>query len=321
MQNFNLDLIPLHPLPLDQNPVAVYLSQLAPGSRRTMQGALNTIAGLLTNSRCNALEIQWAALRYQHTAAIRSRLMESYKPATANKMLAAMRRALQEAHRLGQMSAEDYARAADVPVVKSSELLKGRALNSGEIIALMQTCAGDASPAGARDAAIVAILYGCGLRRSELVKLDLADFNLGSGGLTIRAGKGRKDREVYLPQGAIAAVADWVAMRGIEPGALLCPIGKTGKLSIRTLSDQSIPKILDKRAAAAGLQVDFTAHDFRRTYISDLFDRGIDVSTVQKLAGHSKPDTTIRYDRRGEEAKRNAANQLHVPHFKRKTQQ
>jgi integrase len=275
------------------------------------------VARLLTGDRCSAIEMQWSALRYQHTAAVRSMLMERYKPATANKILAALRRALQEAHRLGQMSAEDYARAADVPIVKSSGLLKGRALSSGEIIALMQACAADSSPAGARDAAIVAILYGCGLRRSELVTLDLVDLNVGSGGLIIRGGKGRKDREVYLPQGAIAAVADWVAVRGVDPGALLCPIGKTGRLDIRCLSDQAIPKILSKRAAAAGLQIDFSPHDFRRTFISDLFDRNVDVSTIQKLAGHSKPETSIRYDRRGEEAKRNAANQLHVPHFRR----
>jgi integrase len=106
-------------------------------------------------------------------------------------------------------------RCSDRQVERVAE---GRALSSGEIIALMQACAADSSPAGARDAAIVAILYGCGLRRSELVTLDLAGLNIGSGGLTIRGGKGRKDREVYLPQGTIAAVADWVECAALNQG-------------------------------------------------------------------------------------------------------
>jgi integrase len=74
--------------------------------------------------------------------------------------------------------------------------------------------------------------------------------------------------------------------------------------------------MLNKRAKQAGLLYDFTAHDFRRTFISELFDRGVDVSTVQKLAGHSKSETTIRYDRRGDEAKQRAVDLLPVPYYR-----
>src|SRR6266545_7664733 len=82
-------------LPLDQNPAAVYLAQLAPGSRRTMRAALNTIARIVTKDEdANALTIPWQALRYQHTALIRRELAGQYAPATANKHLAALRRTL-----------------------------------------------------------------------------------------------------------------------------------------------------------------------------------------------------------------------------------
>ena len=72
----------------DSHAALVYLSRLAPGSRRTMRAALDCIAGLLTKGREGATTLAWEALRYEHTQAIRAVLAERYAPATANKMLA-----------------------------------------------------------------------------------------------------------------------------------------------------------------------------------------------------------------------------------------
>ena len=79
------------------NPVSVYLSQLASSSRRTMRGALETIATLVSKGELDAMSFPWASLRYQHTQAIYVQLSERYASSNANKMMAALSRVLEEA--------------------------------------------------------------------------------------------------------------------------------------------------------------------------------------------------------------------------------
>jgi len=206
-----------------------------------------------SQDQCDLWTLAWHRLRYQHTAALRSRLAERYAPATVNKMLAALRGTLKECWRLGLMDAEDYHRAADLPAVRGSTLPRGRALSAGELRALLGACAQDKSVAGRRDGALVATLYGAGLRRSEAVALEFTDYNQETGALTVRSGKGRKDRMGYAPGGSRAALEAWLPVRGMEAGPLFVPINKAGKLTLRAMSDQAVLYILRKRAREAGL--------------------------------------------------------------------
>jgi integrase len=306
-------LTPFTPSAGDERPAVVYLARLAPGSRRTMRAALQTIVTLVLEGKPDIVAFPWHLLRYQHTQAIRSALAERYAPATANKLLAALRGVLQEAWRLGLIPAEDYHRAVDLTGIRATTLPRGRALSRGEVGALLASCTADRSPGGARDAALVALLYGAGLRRAEAVALDLRDYELTSGMLTVRAGKGRKDRLTYLTPGAAEALRDWLALRGDAPGPLLCPVNKGGRIILRRMTAQAAMAALAKRAKQAGV-AHLSPHDLRRTFISHLLDAGADIATVQQLAGHANVQTTTRYDRRGEAAKRRAADLLHVPY-------
>ena len=130
-------------LPADRHPAAVYIASLAPGSRRTMRQALDAVAGILTSGQATAETLDWSALRYQHTQAVRAALAARHAPATANKMLAALRGVLREAWRLGYVGADDYSRAADLPAVRGSTLPRGRALTPGELRALFAAVAED----------------------------------------------------------------------------------------------------------------------------------------------------------------------------------
>lgn len=305
-----------------QHPARVYLAGLAPGSRRTMKGALDTLAALLTSGRCDALSLDWSQIRFQHGAALRAVLSERYAPATANKMLAAWRGTLKAAWRLGILGSEDYGRAADLGSVRGETLPKGRSLSGGELRAILTVCANDvhkdATPrsAGMRDAAILCVLYGGGLRRSEIIGLDVADYDPQNSALSIRRGKGGKPRTTYLPSSGQTRLARWLELRlqnGLpRDGPLFHPIHRSGKIFEGRMTDQAILALLQRRALAAGIRA-FSPHDLRRTFISDLLDAGADIATVQKLAGHSNVTTTARYDRRGEAVKQRAVALLHIP--------
>ena len=299
----------IRPVPLTAHPAAVYLRSLRPGSRSTMEQSLKAIAALLTDGACDALTLDWSKLRYRHTSAVQAALLERYQPATAKKMMCALRRVLQEARKLELMDEVSYAAAIELPGIKESQKLRGRALSAHEIGRLVEVCQHDPTPQGVRDAAALGILRGAGLRRAEVVKLEVRDFQPKSGALEVRGGKGGKDRTVYLPSEALSYLENWLSLRGSKPGALLCPIRKGGEIESRHMTPQAVLLLVQKRAREAGVE-SFSPHDFRRTFCSDLLDAGVDIVTVQKLAGHASPVTTAKYDRRGEEVKRRAVQRL-----------
>ena len=293
-----------------QNAALVYLGSLAEGSRRAMAGALNRIAAIMVDGA--TLEtLPWGMLRYQHTAAIRSHLAGHTGASSANQALSALRGTLKAAWRLGQMTADEYMAAADLQPVKASkpDQAAGRALQLGELMALVAVC-GDGTQAGARDAAMLAVAYSCGLRRAEIVGLDLAD--LADGVLTVR-GKRNKIRTTPIANGAAAALADWLAVRGSTPGALFWRIRSGDRPTGERMTTQAVYSIFAARAEAANVPV-FSPHDLRRTFAGDLLDAGADISVVSRMMGHANVSTTAGYDRRGERAKKQAASKLHFPY-------
>jgi len=121
---------------------------------------------------------------------------------------------------------------------------------------------------------------------------------------------------LYVNNGAQDALDDWISVRGDDSGYLFKPITKGGHIQARGMTDQAIYNMLVSRAGKAKINR-FSPHDLRRSFISELLDRGADISTVQQLAGHASIQTTAKYDRRGEEAKKKAVKLLHVPYKKR----
>jgi len=298
----------------ETNPALVYIAALSESGRRAQRAALERIARLSSSGAMGIETFPWASLRFQHVQAIRVKLAETLSPATVNRYLCAVRGTLRAAWLLGQMTAEQYHKAASVKSVRGDRLPRGRSLSCGELSALMRACASDSSAAGVRDAAIIALLYAGGLRRAELVALQTTDYDATTGELHVR-GKGGKERIVWLNDGAADAMRDWLSLRGDAAGALFCAVNKAGRLSGDAMTAQAVYKMLLKRATEAGVKR-FSPQDLRRSFVSDLLDAGADIATVAKMAGHANVQTTARYDRRPENAKQKAASLLHVPYIR-----
>ena len=167
---------------------------------------------------------------------------------------------------------------------------------------------GDADPwLEARDAALVELLYGSGLRVGELTGLDVAAsdaaLRAGRGWIDLPAaevqvqGKGSKRRTVPLGQAAVAALAHWLAVRGQCPhaadahGALF--IGRHGA----RLTAQSIWLRLRRRSLQAGLATPVHPHMLRHSFASHVLQSSGDLRAVQELLGHASIATTQVYTR------------------------
>ena len=271
-----------------------------------MAAALDSCARLVTGID-HPIEFYWARIRYEDVVSLRARLSERYRATTANKMLSAVRGAMRAAAMLGLMDPVTSARNASIRSIRGQHLPRGRCLPTAELKQMLDSC-DPASVAGLRDRALLMVTFGCGLRRSEVVGLDVSSFRRNDGAITI-CGKGNVERMAFLPDDAVDALDAWLAVRTLAPGAMFLPVTRGGRAVRRRLTDQAVYDLFRRIAHRAGIE-SLSPHDIRRTFITSLLDHGVDLSTVQRMAGHAQVTTTTRYDRRGLEVQRRAVQLL-----------
>jgi len=147
--------------------------------------------------------------------------------------------------------------------------------------------------AGARDRAILELLYGAGLRVGELATLRIGDVDLDAELVRV-LGKGGKERLLPVGRQAAAAMRRWLERRPratLSPGAPLF----TNRRGGGRLTDRSVRRILDAVVARAGLASGVTPHTLRHSFATHLLERGGDLRTVQELLGHARLTTTQVY--------------------------
>ncbi len=181
-------------------------------------------------------------------------------------------------------------------------------LTVDEVFALIDAAAGE-DVLGARDRAILELLYASGLRVSELVGLNIEDADLQSA--TVRVlGKGRKERIVPMGGKAVAALGVYLGKRSVLPThpaqSWLFANRHGGRLTAR-----SIERLLTKYLRRCGLQKTVTPHVLRHTFATHLLGQGADMRGIQELLGHSSLSTTQKYTHVGIENLMKAYDEAH----------
>ncbi len=168
-----------------------------------------------------------------------------------------------------------------------------RVLEHSEVSALLdspEAAGADAEPAWRRrrDDAVLEVLYGSGVRVSELCGLDVDALDLASGAITVW-GKGSKERRVPLSAPAVDALRRWLAIRSDVVVAEVGPAVFGNERGVR-LSPRDVRRIVDRRS-----QRPTHPHALRHSFATHLLDGGADLRVVQDLLGHSDVATTQRY--------------------------
>ena len=166
-------------------------------------------------------------------------------------------------------------------------------LTRGEISKLLDQPAGD-NPADLRDRALLEVMYGCGLRASEVIGLELADVDLDAQELRAR-GKGARERIVPVGSAAVDAVRAY--LEGGRPELVHGRPERQLFVNFRgsMLTRQGLYKIVQRHAAQAGLEGRMSPHTLRHTFATHLLAGGCDLRSVQEMLGHADVATTQLY--------------------------
>jgi integrase/recombinase XerC len=167
---------------------------------------------------------------------------------------------------------------------------------------------------GFRDRCIMELFYSSGLRVSELVGLNLADFDVGNQRLRVR-GKGKKERIVPITQNAVQWIQNYLNHPGreaVDPQAIF--LNKWGT----RLTARSVDRKFDQYLMASGLAGKITPHTIRHTIATHWLEKGMDLKTIQVLLGHSSLVTTTIYTQVSTRLKREVYDKTHPLALKKK---
>ncbi len=147
---------------------------------------------------------------------------------------------------------------------------------------------------------LLSIGYGAGLRVSEVVKLKVKHIDSALGIIRVEQAKGKKDRNVMLSPETLELLREWWKVRRKKYDAGV-PAGERwlfpGRRKGRPLTPRQVSRLFHETVEAAGIKKKLTLHALRHSFETHLFDRGVDIRTIQALLGHEKLETTARYTR------------------------
>src|SRR5579859_5957549 len=274
---------------LDHCKTAVLTSLGSPASRRVYEFAIDQfIAWYCSEPR----------LAFNRIVVVRYRMyLESRRFAanTINQQLAAVRRLAYEAADSGLLSPELAAGISRVNGVKQLGFRSGNWLSAEQSSEVLQHAYGDTMRAR-RDYAMLAMLFGCGFRRSELVGLELGEIQMRQGHWAVvdLIGKGGHIRTVPIPQWVKAALDQWIVAARVTEGRIFRRVARAGKVWGKGISQNVVWYVVKGCCQRAGLE-HIAPHDLRRTCAKLCHTSGGELEQIQFLLGHASVQTTERY--------------------------
>lgn len=243
-----------------------------------------------------------AALGYKAHLAARK-----LKAATIARRLAALRSMVKLARTLGHIT---WALDVESPKAQPYRDTRGPGVEGWRAM-LVAVQAGPDTPKARRDAAMLWLLYGRGLRRGELVALDLADVDLSPEAPSVAiVGKGQTQKEpLTIAEPCRAALARWVEVRGHHSGPLFGPLDPGADPHGRLTGD-GVALIVRALGRRAGLKARVRPHGLRHASITQALDLGRDVRDVAKFSRHRNIQTVLIYDDRRKDVGGDIARQL-----------
>ena len=274
---------------LDHCKLAVLNSLGSPASRRVYEYAIDQfIAWYCSEPR----------LAFNRIVVVRYRMyLESRGLAanTINQQLAAVRRLAHEAADSGLLSPELAAGISRVKGVKQLGFRSGNWLSAEQSSEVLKHACGDSMRAK-RDYAMLAMLFGCGFRRSELVGLELDEIQMRQGHWAVvdLIGKGGHIRTVPIPNWVKAALDQWTRAAGVTEGRIFRAVAGRERCGAKASRRMLCGTWSETCCERAGLE-HIAPHDLRRTCAKLCHTSGGELEQIQFLLGHASVQTTERY--------------------------
>lgn len=275
------------------------LSILNKRSRRTMEVGLKSFVDFYSPSANFELDdFPWEKVSIHTLNNYKSGMLDkNLSFTTINSYLSAIRGIIKTGWLEEVISTDQYMRASSVKNISGDRLPVGREISEEEKNTLFAKLTRENTLAACRDKVMFGFAIYAGMRRSELVSIDMENINLQSRDVII-TGKGNKQRIMSINSILYDYLLEFVeTVRGQHNGPLFTRILKSDEITNERLTSQSVYYRFAYWCKEAGIQR-IAPHDCRRTVATKLLDKEVPLSDVQLFLGHSNPKTTQRYDMR-----------------------
>ncbi len=275
----------------------------SPGSKATFRYALRRAADGLGFSQEKVDHLAWHTV----TADAFQNLVndwheEGLSKATIRLYMWAMRALCQALYIRGMFDQTEYLLLKEVKFPRGrNKVGRGRSIERKYRDALLQDCKEDERVQGVRDAALIAILFGSGMRRAEVVSITVENLALHDGEVNVKV-KGGDTVTKYLAAWVIPYLQQWLDLRNAkhgQTGSLFSKISKSGKIGEIPLTGRGLYFLMGERSKRAGLPFLVRPHDARRTLGTNMLTEHGDL-IAQRVLGHANLSTTAIYDKRSD---------------------